>query len=101
MIFFHKPFATVTKKHFNDICPKPKIYNLYNDFFIFLQTQEKIQKPNFKSFKLQRFTNRKKTLILKNNQINFVKTQNKRFFLIPLCDFSKLIFSTLFEKDIK
>ncbi len=39
----------------------------------FLKKQKKIQKPNFKAFKLQIFTDRKKTLILKNNQMDFVK----------------------------
>ncbi len=39
--------------------------------------RNQIQKPNFKAFKLQRFIDRKKNLILKNNQTNFVKNQKK------------------------
>jgi len=34
----------------------------------------------FKILKLQRFIHRKKTLIFKNNQINFVKTKRKYMF---------------------
>ncbi len=44
-------------------------------------TQEKIQKQNFKTFKLQKFTNREKSLILKNNQIKIVKKPRKYMFL--------------------
>ncbi len=55
MIFFNKP-QTLTKKH--DICLKPKkLYNLYN-----LYKQEKILKPNFKTFKLQNLLTGKKNL---------------------------------------
>jgi hypothetical protein len=47
-----------------------------------------------KKKKLQRFTHQKKTLMLKKNQINFVKNQ-KKICLSPLCDLSKLIFYTI------
>ncbi len=54
----------------------PKNYTKYTNYIIqnkkIKKTQEKIQKPNFKSFKLERFTNCKKNLNLKKNQINFV-----------------------------
>jgi hypothetical protein len=57
-------------------------------------------KPNFKTFKLQRFIHWKQTSILKKNQIIFIRNQ-KKICLLPLCDFFKLIFSTLFEKYIE
>jgi hypothetical protein len=63
--------------------------------------KEKIKKPKFKAFKLQRFINRKKNLNLKKQSNKFCKKPKENICLLPLCDFSKLIFSTLFEKDIK
>ncbi len=63
-------YALNPKNYTNYIMPKKKHKNFFQ------------KKPKFKTLKLQRFTDRKKkTLILKYNQINFVKNQMKYMFL--------------------
>jgi len=62
--------------------------------------KEKIEQ-NFKAFKLWRFINWKKNLILKKKSNKFCKEPKENIYLLLLCDFSKLIFPTLFEKDIE
>jgi hypothetical protein len=52
----------------------------------------KILKPNFKNFKLQRFTDKKKTLILRKESNEFCKKPIKKKCLLPLCDLSKPFF---------
>jgi len=42
----------------------------------------------------------KKSLKLQKQLNKFCKNQKKRC-LLPLCDLSKLIFSTIFEKDVE
>ncbi len=60
MIYCHKPcynphYINILNKSLSEICFKPKNYTTY-----IMQKKEIIQKPNFKAFKLQIFTNRKK-----------------------------------------
>jgi len=51
---------------------------------------------NYKHLLIER-----KTLIFKKNQINFVKNQKKIYVSYFLSHLSKLIFSILFEENIK
>jgi hypothetical protein len=68
---------TQTKKSLSDICPKPKklykLYKLYNAKYVNLWKQSN----------------------------KFHTKPKEKICLLPLCDLSNLIFSTLFEEEIK
>ncbi len=82
MIFCHKPYynpiyTNPNKKSLSNICPKPKklykLYKLYNAKYVNLQKQSN----------------------------NFHTKPKEKICLLPLCDLSNLIFSTLLEEDIE
>jgi hypothetical protein len=109
MIFFHKPYynpnyMNLNKTNPSDICPKlKKLYKVYKSYNVKQTNLKKHRKKLKFILKLLNYKDlliEKKTLILKNNQINFVKTRRKDMSL-TLCDLYKLIFFTLFEKYIK
>ncbi len=89
MIFCHKPYYNPNKKKLSDICPKPnklcKAYKLYNAKQLFFKEhRKKFRNQILKLLNYKHLLIEKKTLILKKNQINFVKNQ-KKIYVFYLC----------------
>ncbi len=71
-------------------CPQPK--KLCKTFF-FKEHRKKIRNQILKLLNYKHLLTKTKTLILKNNQINFVKNiKSTHVSYVPLCDLSKIIF---------
>jgi len=106
MIFFHKPYYNPNYTNHNkkspNICLKPKqlykLYKLYNAKLKNLKEhRKKLKNQNLKVFNYKYLLTGRK--YFNNNQIN--TKPKEKICLLPLCDISNLIFSTIFEEDIE